>query len=517
VIAYESGLSANGSVRLANDLGQGVVSNNLGTLLDWLITPRDGTDFHICWDIDHFCAPVLKLMPVGALRQLFARGKTDVGQYFIIYNQGKSLFIGKGGQQRINLYWVGQYYRDEEVQDLQEVKKRGEQLIAELASIGIRPKKLTSPVTLFEDALYKLKMPTHLQMPVEVNRMAWKCSRKQWTEAHVLGHFEYTWDYDLNSAFPGAMAELLNCSSEYGDWVHEKAKPLGAVYGFLQGMVDIRTDLSPIVYADAYGHQLNPRDVWPTCITAQDLQCITELEVGGFETQDSWWFVPKKEVYPARQFIRFLYGNRSQSPLLNRVLKLAQVGLYGKTLQTFADGAPGGLFCPVWGALVESVVRCQVMKFVHEYRVQDNVLHISTDGILLDKQVNLPASTGLGSWRLDNESPALIVSSGTLFYGHKKPAGLTYSEAMELVQASPEASAWSKGMRRRMVLGDYIASSRAEIGEVKDTQTSFALHTLSAQHDRHFAALPKTGTELLAHRYTSTAHSARRLAKGDNI
>jgi hypothetical protein len=158
-----------------------------------------------------------------------------VGQYFIIYNQGKSLFIGKGGQQRINLYWVGQYYRDEEVQDLQEVKKRGEQLIAELASIGIRPKKLTSPVTLFEDALYKLKIPTHLQMPVEVNRMAWKCSRKQWTEAHVLGHFEYTWDYDLNSAFPGAMAELLNCSSEYGDWVHEKAKPLGAVYASYKG------------------------------------------------------------------------------------------------------------------------------------------------------------------------------------------------------------------------------------------------------------------------------------------
>lgn len=506
VRAYRSKL-IDGQVLLEDSDGESLTSDNLDYLFDFLLEPADG--FKVAWDIDALMAPIMRLAPPDKLQGVFEDNKLKLWPYFAIYNQGKSTYI-KRGSWRATIYHLAQYWPDaDEPDSLDNVVGLTNQLLADLKTIGIVPSKLSSPVAMVSDLLKKFKLPNYTTIPDDVGQFAWHCCGKTWTEAIATGHFEQAFDYDIHASYPSVLANLLD--HNYGQFVHGIQPPPNACYGWCHGRVTINKDvkISPIVYTDADDHLYTPTGSWDTYLTRQEVEFILAYGLGSFDIKDAWWWVPHKRVYPYQLLMLDLYGKRPQSELLNRIIKRMQTGIYGKTLQVFPEGTFGDYFNPIYGAQIESQTRLKVARFIYDNSLENHTLHIATDGILTDKQVALLKSNGMGSWRLDSSGPALVVSSGVLFYGTKKPCQLYYDEAMELIKAKPKASEWSKAIKRTMTLGD-MALGFAEMGEIKTVYTGFSL---PVDHDRNFERLPATGGELLTNRYDSIPLEASKLTK----
>lgn len=521
MIAYGSSILDH-QVHLEDSLGNHRISDNLQSLLNFLLEPYPN-QFRIAWDLEAFVAPILSLLAKEQLLKLYETGQAWVKEsgHSITYNPKKSLYLTLGSN-RAKYYHLKQFFGDDEKEPevLGELAKKGGLLLSELKGIGIEPKRLSSSVAMIDDLLDGIDFPNWEELPEEVGQMAWECCGRHWTEAHKIGWFDgvkqQVFDYDINSAFPCAVSNLLNL--RYGTWVKGRDIPDDAYYGFARGVVDIDSDVSPVVYVDAYGHLYNPKGRRRQVLPLRLIRLIRDFGIGKFKSDSGWGWIPKKvvvghesEFKPFRELMGKLYGHRQKSRLLNKIMKGASVGSYGRLLQTFRDGTFAKTFNSVYGAIVESEVTAQVAEFILTNKLEADVIHISTDGVLLDKRLGMENGELMGQWRLDSSGPALVVSSGCLFYGDKRPNQISYPEAMEMIRGKPKASSWEKASRRMCTMGDVLeGGGLGDIGKIMPIVVGFGL---KIEHDRQFEKLPNSGKELLENKYQSRALSVGKLTK----
>jgi len=518
MIAYKSSIIDH-QVHLVDSLGNHRVSDNLQQLLNFLLQPHSG-EFKVAWDLELFAAPMLRLLPLDYLQKLYEKGQVWIREsgHSITYNPKKSLYLTLGSN-RAKLYHLKQFFGDTEPEpaSLRGVAQKGELLLRELRDVGVEPKRLSSPVALIDDLLDEVDYPNFEELPDEVGQMAWECCAKPWTEATKIGFFAEAWDYDINSAYPYAVSRLLDL--RYGRWVQDRGIPDEAVYGFARGEVNIYSEISPVVYANASGHLYNPKGKRDDTLPLQVLRFLKEFDQGDFKIfGDGWWWLPKEIVKgnedkfrPFKGLMMRLFGHRHKSALLNRVMKRSSTGVYGKLLQTYRDGKFAKSFNPVYGAIAETEPKLEVARCILGHKLEDSIIHISTDGFLLEKRVDIENGEMMGEWRLDSSGPALVVSSGCLFYGDKRPNQLSYGEAMDMIARKPKASSWEKSSKRMCTMGDVLESGGlGDIGKVMPIVVGFGL---KIEYDRSFFDLPSNGEELLVGHYSSKALLASKLSK----
>ena len=511
MIAYQS-RDLGHTIEIKSSRGDYIKSNNLQELLNFLLTPHYPIEFLVVWNLEQFIAPILKRVSLEYLQKLCDKGQSWIKEsgHSITYNPKKSIHLTLGSN-RANYYQLSQFFNGDKPENLQDLEAKGSNLLQELGSIGIEPWELSSPVTIIGDLLREVKYPDSRDIPDEVGQIAWDCCGRPWVEAHKLGCFNKAFDLDIVSSFPSACAELLDL--RYGKWVESNTIPEGAYYGFARGRVSIWGKVSPIVYINGSGKLFNPMGKWDTTLTLQEIKFIEEYGIGNFKIESGWWWIAKEvKINPFREIIERLYKCRQKSELLNLVTKKSMVALYGKFLQTYDNGERLDLrFNPVYGAMVETPIRLKVAGFILNNHLEDNVIHISTDGCLLDKRVGLKDKGEMGEWRLDSSGPALVVSSGCLFYGNKRPNQITYPKAMEMVEGKPGANNWGKESKRIFTVGDVLDSGDLEkIGQEMPIVIGFGL---KAQHDRIFTELPDTGVQLLEKHYRSQPIKVSELSK----
>ena len=390
MISYQSS-SAKNIVRLDNSDEDYIESDNLQDLLNFLLSPQPD-QFRVVWDLEQFVAPILKKLKIEYLEKLYTTGRIWIKEsgHSITYNPRKSLYL-TWGSKRVKYYHLSQFCNSNKPENLQEVRAMGESLLAELDTLGIEPEKLTSPVTALEPVWNKIDFVNYKELPDEVGQMAWDCCERPWVEAHRLGHFDKAYDMDLTSSFPSACAELLDL--RYGKWVKSDTIPDRAHYGFVEGVVTITGKISPVTFTNESGNLFNPIGKWKTTLTLQEIRFINNFRIGSFRIKSGWWWIPKlvvigheEDYMPFKKLINDLYSYRSKSPTLSYVIKKSLVGLYGKWLQTFKDGTLSDRFNPVYGAMIETQIRLKVAEFILSKHLGDRVIHISTDGCLLDKR-----------------------------------------------------------------------------------------------------------------------------------
>ena len=489
-----------------------IKSDNLQELLNFLLTPHYPVEFLVVWNLEEFMAPILKRMSPEYLKKLCDKGQVWIKEsgHSITYNHKKSVHLTLGSN-RSNYYQLSQFFNGQKPKNLQDLEGMGNKLLQELETIGIEPWELSSPVTIIGDLLKGIKYPDSRDLPDEVGQIAWDCCGRPWVEAHKIGHFNRVHDFDIISSFPSACAELLDL--RYGKWVESATIPDKAYYGFARGRVNVWSNLSPIVYINGSGKLSNPIGKWDTTLTLQEIQFIEKYNIGSFKIKEGWWWIAKEvKINPFRELIEKLYKYRQKSELLNLVMKKSMVSFYGKFIQTFDNGERLDLrFNPVYGAIIETSVRLKVAEFILDNHLEDNVIHISTDGCLLDKKVELRDRGEMGEWRLDSSGPALVVSSGCLFYGNKRPNQITYPEAMEMIRDKAGDSSWGKSSKRMFTVGDVLEDGDLEkIGREVPIVVGFGLKN---EHDRNFSELPCTGTQLLEKHYKSKPVRVSKLSK----
>jgi len=517
MIAYAVETGRAGKLTVSNSLGESVTSDDLEQLLAFCLMPHPN-EFRVFSDLNDAAAPLLAKLPIANIKELLKVNRTQHGQFTLIYFKDKVLTVFSG-RQYAAYYNLSQYLPALEGLELEGIAKRGTDFVSELWDIGIKPDKLSSPITAISPILEKLQLCTWRNIPDDVGEAAWEASGRAWTEAHRIGTFSKTFDYDITGAYGSILANLLELKEgkEYcGRWVHEKEPPSNAVYGLAYGKMNIRSNISPMTLVAKDGSIFNPKGSWSSYFTLPEIKFVRNFDIGSFTPSEGWFWIPTRKVNKLHWTVWKFFRERTKSPALNGFLKRAIAGIAGKFLETFSDEGFGKLFNPVYGAHIQASVRCAVGEFILRNNLSDGLLAVSTDGVLCTKKIELPVDDRMGSWRLDGEGSALIAASSLVWFGKKCPNQISFQQAVDLIQSHPRAYEWHLKKKRRITLGD-IASNMGNLDRLGKEMTIGTGFSLQQEHDRDFALLPINGAELLRNTYESKPLSASDIPKAPMV
>lgn len=316
--------------------GQGFLVNDVGDVrteppyLDWLMETHVGPEFKkVAYDIDQFVAVILRLIDLTEEegKGLLEAGELYIRPYRLTYYPSKYFGIYKGGglqSMNASFYDAGQYleapslernvvpekaiYKAKEARD---VAARVSRIFFDLGWDG---NTITSPIrSLEKSALAGLNLPTHRDIPPAVNDMALRSCRGSWVEAYKLGHFKKCFDYDLRSAYPFFLSQLLDLRR--GDWTMATERPEGALYGFQEGTVAMNASFHPVLYGTEAGersdYSYTPTGEWQTCLAADVVDFVRRYKLGEFKPEVGWWWIPNGTQYEVMKgVINWLYQKR---------------------------------------------------------------------------------------------------------------------------------------------------------------------------------------------------------------
>ncbi len=192
--------------------------------------------------------------------------------------------------------------------------------------------------------------------------------------------------------------------------------------------------------------------------------------------------------------------NGLQSALAKRM----SVAVYGKLGEERGEGF-GPFFNPVYFTEISTIARLQVGAFLYANGVgpqeDSRLVHISVDGVLLESALG-DMKAPSGKWRIASITPALVISSGLVFYADKKPKGLSYDDVVGMIKEHPRQGYYEKKLMRRVTLADALSQNKFEDLGTEVYMTS-SIDLIRVQHDRVFKKTPKTGDALMKSRYLS--------------
>lgn len=105
-------------------------------------------------------------------------------------------------------------------------------------------------------------------------------------------------------------------------------------------------------------------------------------------------------------------------------------------------------------------------------------------------------------WKLKVTGPALLVSSGMLFLGNKKPQGVDLKTVMNAIKLHPKQISYRFPIPKRTTLKEAINRGRhGEVGVIFPHFTTITI--LGMQHERYYPKKPETGQQLTLSQYDS--------------
>jgi len=472
-------------------------TSNPDTMLTFFLEPYENS-IKVCWDLNATVARLLRFIGKLNCTKLYQNKKCYIPPYELFYIPDKVFSIRHiPTKVTCYLYGLDQYFPDDiPPSNAQEIQWLGEYLLAELSKMGLEPTKLTSPVAIYEQCIMQnFRVPTVQDMPRKAAEYALRCSGKLWIEAYQLGCWDSCFDYDIVNSFPNVAKDMLDF--RYGRWQQYNGYYLGnSEYQYCKCKVFIRAEVSPIIHV-INSDSCTPVGSWETYLTQQEISFIEYYNIGTVEVLSSWSWIPEKEVKPIEKPLEKLLSYRQKSKLQNLLAKRIAVGLYGKFGEERTHEL-GPYFNPCWFAEISTRVRLQVAKFIYDNHLQDSLLHVSVDGLLADKLVDIPIG-----WQAE-ELQALIFSSGLVYTHDKKPQGLNLSDVLAMIEDNPRQGHYQRQIQRTACLGDVIERGTwAELGLEVPMYTSLDFYKV--QHDRDFPIHPQNGQQLLNKHFKSKA------------
>lgn len=401
--------------------------------------------WNFAWNLSFDGAVILKLLG----QELFQYTKTRRlnfrhGQYRIAYIPGKCLRIMKG-HHSVVIYDVAQFYNKQPLvkayernigslgQDYLDFKskrssfskrfyRRNTSAVREYCikdckmtkalaenwikifrnAFGFYPARWFSSGYLAEKVLVNngVSFPTFDSIPYDVQDLAFKSYFGGRFEIHKRGFIGQAYLYDINSAYPAAIASLPDLTD--GRWItankiHPKAK-----LGFFEITADI-PDVKPV---PPFPFRKNGIVVFPsgrfrTFVTLDELKACENPDY--YRIVRSWQFIPNSDHRPYTYFIESLYGKRlllkERNDPMQLPVKIILNSFYGKAGQK-VNRVIGNLFNPVIFAYITGFTRARLYRFVVENNLEKNVVSFATDSVCVTKDLCLKSSR-LGDFSLD--------------------------------------------------------------------------------------------------------------------
>ncbi len=291
-----------------------------------------------------------------------------------------------------------------------------------------------------------------------------------WIEIQKRGHFENLYKYDIRSAYPSIMKNLIDPT--LGAWRYSQEWLNGSDYAFVKVKVSIDPERSKINYnSDPFGTdplclspisylfshngtplRYYPIGEWTTYLSKNEYLFVRDIlgqrGLGVVKVVDGWfYFLPDPfQPRPLKKRIDFLYdlktrlGEEQKKDSKLRIeynqVKLLLNCLYGKFIQRtevkklddndniYIDHyRTGNFFNPIWAAIITSECRLQIARAL--YNKEYSCAAVTTDGVLTTEPLNLEFGKGIGQWSEEPGGETVLVLPGA--YGIKglKPESKT--------------------------------------------------------------------------------------------
>lgn len=294
-----------------------------------------------------------------------------------------------------------------------------------IKNIGLYPNSFISKASICKDFVRrKVDVPNILEIPKGALKYAFYSYSGGRFEIIRKGNVGHCYLYDINSAYPFNIRNLLDVTKGKWRWVTDISDK--ADYGFY--LVKIMTHFNKV--APVPIHLKNGVICYPVIETAS---YMTREEIIAYEPYmdveviDGYEFQADKHIYPFRDYIDHVYELKSQadeSRYEYNLYKILMNSLYGcfyeKSVRKSPEGVhiySGKLFNPIYATLITANTRIQL--FLAGIPHENDIVGFATDSILFSHDPELPTSKRLGDWSLQSEGDAQVLRSGMYKIGDK--------------------------------------------------------------------------------------------------
>lgn len=509
-------------------------------VFEYLTNPAYATSFNMFWNADYDITALLKWFGAEFCRDLvkstdhlatyngaqfryiphhflsvrvdkYTNSFYDASQYYIprSLDGASKNYLGEG---KIDVgskeFHESDYGRDDLVKycadDARKCCLLTQKLLCDLHDMGFSPTTLSSPGTVMEEALVgHVHIPDVTKIPQGALEYAYDSYRGGWMECFKRGHFTKLWDYDISSAYPYQVSELV--ALDGGEWFHKKGAvdPMSFTYGWVKGHVYITNPSrpSPIMFRGDVNY--TTYGDWDTSVFEEEARFVGPNDLGSFDVRDGWYFrAAITATKPFRYEMRRLF--RQKQHVQNAWLpKSMSVSLYGKFAQKDEEGNTGNLFNPPYASVITARTRLAIAKYA---LVQPEALClIATDGITFDRP--LPSSVlgkELGDLQLKYSNEGVVIGTNVCTIRGKDPGGEWRPgryDWLHLLAKFPDQDKYPLKYFRYTTMAEGVDGDFSKVGVFGDFPYTF---NINYDHKRCFQVC-RTGGDLMTHQYDSIA------------
>jgi len=406
----------------------------------------------VCYNLRYDAGAILQRLPEHSLKELWKKGKTEHQGYVYRYIPHKMLSIRRDkntchfwdmasffntslekasqkilGKSKLEIDtkdFTPEYVEQNFdkivkycIQDAILVKELADVLLRKFNEYGVNPRKLYS--TAYVSNVYfqtKTSYPTIKRFwnyYKELVELAWLCYWGGKFEVVEKG-CDYYYQYDINSAYPYEIANLVDISKARVEYSTEYIKE--AVYGFLKAEIEIPQGVfSPVVYKRK-NINIYPCGKFVSYITKQEYDFLVKLGCKIKILQGAWLIVRNKR-YPFRTQILKLYQYKQKYKEQNNqidyhIVKILLNSLYGKFVQLIKNETKYyaySSFNPIYASVITANVRIRMSELQNKFK---SVVAVHTDSVISTEPLDLQFSDDIGDWNLVCKGEGVIIGSG---------------------------------------------------------------------------------------------------------
>lgn len=377
----------------------------------------------------------------------------------------------------------------------------GEYVVAAFGKLGVKVQGLASPANVLESYVLDQLLIRNLvhHVPQGALEFAMLSFSGAWFENFKSGCFPETYRYDIVSAYPAVIRDLVDLS--VGSWRHCKERPEGALYGYVFAKVCVpRTHISPIVFKNVSGSISRPYGSWTAYFTIQEIDWL-KCHGGSADVLDAWWYLPYTMFHNYRGVVdKFFSVKRgsAEGTMEKWSSKIALVGMYGKFLQ-HKRGHGGRLYNPVYAAEITSRVRLRVADVC--LKNPDAIIAVMSDCVVSNRPLDVSKGRSIGDWSVKGPNDSLWLGP-VQYESEGRPGGFRRIQWKQLLSKDPGLVDYIVTRVAPLTLLQGVRLKRFDdVGVFKEQSVKFNIRRLNWK--RFWPKRPKCGGDLLNNQYES--------------
>jgi len=330
--------------------------------------------------------------------------------------------------------------------------------------------------------LHKCYIPTINGIDREVLRYAYNSYSGGRFEILKRGKFDHVYTYDIKSAYPSVMANLIDVNN--GKWYYTTEYQDNAYYGYYHCKVEFYHSLiSPFMVKEG-SLNIYPNGKYEQWLTQKEIEFIlSHFNNVEIEVIDGWYFIENSVNYPLKEEIEKLYEwkNTEKDDDIKYVVKIVLNSLYGKFIQT-VGGNTGRVFNPIWATEITANTRLQLLELALQNI--NSVIGMSTDSVHSEIPLTYNDTGKLGAWDLDFEGEGIFVMSDVYALWNEKKTKNRFrgfrlyeeinrddyeiapkdkiTSLLDILQDMPDSSVYNYVVNRPIHLGEILAHTKTK-------------------------------------------------------